>query len=163
MHEAPNALFPGSFDPPTLGHLDLIQRGVNLFGSLWVGVASNPHKEGLFTVEERISMIKEMTSDLAVEVSAIDGLVARAAHERGVTTLLRGIRSSADLDLEYPMAMTNRQLCDDLETVCLLTRASFSTLSSRLLREVYAAGGELPRFLTSSVHQALCKKYSNHE
>ena len=79
MHEAPNALFPGSFDPPTLGHLDLIQRGVNLFGSLWVGVASNPHKEGLFTVEERVFMIKEMTSDLAVEVSAIDGLVASAA------------------------------------------------------------------------------------
>jgi pantetheine-phosphate adenylyltransferase len=159
MAESPPVLFPGSFDPPTLGHLDLIQRGVDLFGKVWVGVAANPGKAALFSSEERVAMIETMTDGLEVEVSVIQGLVVEAARERGVSVLLRGVRGSTDLDLEYPMAMTNRELNAAMETVCLLARPEFSTISSRLLREVYEAGGELPRLLAPSVHTALREKF----
>ena len=159
MAESPRVLFPGSFDPPTLGHLDLIRRGVDLFGKLWVGVAANPGKVSLFSPEERVAMIETMTGGLGVEVSVIQGLVVNTARERGVSVLLRGVRASSDLDLEYPMAMTNRELNPEMETVCLLARPEYSTLSSRLLREVYEAGGELPRLLAPSVHDALREKF----
>ena len=159
MAESPPVLFPGSFDPPTLGHLDLIRRGVDLFGKVWVGVAANPGKAALFSSEERVAMIETMTDGLEVEVSVIQGLVVEAARERGVSVLLRGVRGSSDLDLEYPMAMTNRELNAAMETVCLLARPEFSTISSRLLREVYEAGGELPRLLAPSVHAALREKF----
>ena len=156
MPEAtPRALYPGTFDPVTLGHLDLIRRGVETFGSLLVSVANNNTKRPLFDVDERIAMIREQTAGMPVEVEYFRGLVVEHARRRGIPILLRGVRTVSDFEYEYQMAMTNRQLEADVETVFMMPSERYSYLSSRLIKEVYAAGGELRRFLPDAVHDRL--------
>lgn len=152
---APRALFPGSFDPPTLGHLDLIQRGVHLFGSLVVAVAENPNKKALFSAEERVDFLRTMCADLPVEVLAFTGLVVDLAQERSCSVLLRGLRSVTDFEFEAPMAQTNRRLAPQVESVFVMPSHDHAFVSSRLVREVYGAGGSLPEVLHPAVDQAL--------
>lgn len=158
MAEQPRALYPGTFDPPTLGHLDLIRRGVQLFGPLLVAVANNNTKQPLFTAEERIEMIRAEVSDLPVTVEYFRGLVVEHARERGIGVILRGVRTVSDFEYEYQMAMTNRQLESAVETAFVMPSEEYSYLSSRLIKEVYASGGELRRFLPDAVHDQLIER-----
>ena len=156
--DSPRALYPGTFDPVTLGHLDLIRRGVETFGSLVVSVADNNTKTPLFDAEERIAMIQEQVEGLPVEVEYFRGLVVEHARRRGIRVLLRGVRTVSDFEYEYQMAMTNRQLEADVETVFMMPNERYSYLSSRLIKEVYAAGGQLRRFLPDPVHDRLVER-----
>ena len=158
MAETPRALYPGTFDPPTLGHLDLIRRGVQLFGPLLVAVANNNTKAPLFSAEERVDMLRELVADLPVEVEYFRGLVIEHAHARGIEVLLRGVRTVSDFEYEHQMAMTNRVLENSIETVFVMPSEEYSYLSSRLIKEVYAAGGELQRFLPRSIHEKLLSR-----
>jgi len=156
--DSPRALYPGTFDPVTLGHLDLIRRGVETFGSLVVSVADNNTKTPLFNAEERIAMIQEQVEGLPVEVEYFRGLVVEHARRRGIRVLLRGVRTVSDFEYEYQMAMTNRQLEADVETVFMMPNERYSYLSSRLIKEVYAAGGQLRRFLPDPVHDRMVER-----
>ncbi|HJM39104.1 MAG TPA: pantetheine-phosphate adenylyltransferase [Planctomycetota bacterium] len=148
----PAALYPGTFDPVTRGHLDLIHRGLGLFGSLRVGVARNASKSPLFTAEERVDMIRAEVENLPeVTVESFGGLVVDYCKENGISTILRGVRTISDFEYEYQMALTNRTLDDGIETVFVMPSEEFSFVSSRLIKEVYAGGGDLERFLTSAV------------
>lgn len=153
---APRALYPGTFDPFTLGHLDLIARGRELFGSLLVGVAVNASKDPLFTEKERVAMIEREVAGLeGVEVAAFRGLVVDFCRERGIRTILRGVRTISDFEYEYQMALTNRTLDETVETVFVMPNEKYSFVSSRLIKEVYSAGGDLKRFLSPAVHDLL--------
>lgn len=156
----PRALYPGSFDPVTRGHLDLIRRGVETFGSLVVAVANNNTKTPLFSAEERIEMIRAEVADLPVQVEYFRGLVVEHASNRGISILLRGVRTASDFEYEFQMAMTNRVLESDIETVFMMPSEQYAYLSSRLIKEVYAAGGELRRFLPDAVHDRLVERLS---
>ncbi len=155
---SPRALYPGTFDPVTLGHLDLVRRGVEVFGPLHVAVAENAAKAPLFSVEERVAMLEAEVADLPVTVGVCRGLVVEYARSLGIPTLLRGVRTVTDFEYEYQMALTNRQLEPEVDTVFIMPKARFSFLSSRLIKEVYAAGGELARFLPEAVHRALIER-----
>ena len=163
MADQPRALYPGTFDPPTLGHLDLIRRGVDLFGPLLVAVANNNTKQPLFTAEERIAMIQAEVADLPVTVDYFRGLVVEHARERGIGVILRGVRTVSDFEYEYQMAMTNRQLEPAVETAFVMPSEEYSYLSSRLTKEVYASGGELRRFLPDAVHDQLIQRLRRSE
>jgi len=163
MADQPRALYPGTFDPPTLGHLDLIRRGVDLFGPLLVAVANNNTKQPLFTAEERIAMIQAEVADLPVTVDYFRGLVVEHARERGIGVILRGVRTVSDFEYEYQMAMTNRQLEPAVETAFVMPSEEYSYLSSRLIKEVYASGGELRRFLPDAVHDQLIQRLRRSE
>lgn len=152
---APRVLYPGTFDPVTLGHLDLIRRGLELFGSVLVAVADNPAKQPLFTAEERVAMLRAEVGGLAVEVERFRGLVVEHARARNVTVLLRGVRTISDFEFEYQMAMTNRELDAGVDTVFIMPSEAYAYVSSRLIKEVYASGGELRRFLPDRVHEIL--------
>ena len=157
--DAPTALYPGTFDPVTLGHLDLIRRGVRLFGSLVVAVARNDSKTPLFTVDERVAMLQEEVADLdGVTVETFRGLVVDYCRERSIPVILRGLRTISDFEYEYQMALTNRALNEDVETVFVMPSERFSYVSSRLIKEVYASGGDLERFLSPRVHQRLIQR-----
>lgn len=154
------ALYAGTFDPLTLGHLDLIRRGVRLFGALVVAVAVNRSKTPLFTVEERVDMIRQQVGDLPVQVVSFDTLVVDEARARGISILLRGVRTFTDFEYEYPMAMTNRHLDEEIESVFVMPNEDYAYVSSRLIKEVYAGGGEVRRFLPDAIHQALKAKFA---
>ena len=141
------ALYPGTFDPLTLGHLDLIRRGVDAFGALVVAIANNNTKTPLFSAEERMQMLRDETAGMPVEVEYFRGLVVEHARARGAGILLRGVRTVSDFEYEYQMAMTNRVLEQGVETVFMMPSEEYAYLSSRLIKEVYASGGELRRFL----------------
>ncbi len=138
------AVYPGSFDPITNGHLDLIARGAMLFDRLIVAVLRNTGKEPLFTAEERVAMLREVTCDyLNVEVDCFDGLLVDYAARKGATVLLRGIRAISDYEYELQMALMNRRLRPEIETVFLMAGEAFSFISSRLVKEVLALGGKI--------------------
>ncbi|MFZ0634492.1 MAG: pantetheine-phosphate adenylyltransferase [Candidatus Acidiferrales bacterium] len=131
------AMYPGSFDPVTNGHLDLIERGSKMFGRLIVAVLRNLDKEPLFNVSERLEMLRESTRSLAnVEVESFDGLLVHYARQREARVILRGIRAISDYEYELQMALMNRKLEPHIETVFMLPGEAYSFLSSRLVREV---------------------------
>ncbi|TAH34999.1 MAG: pantetheine-phosphate adenylyltransferase [Planctomycetota bacterium] len=159
VSQTPRALYPGTFDPITLGHLDLIRRGVDLFGSLCVAVARNDSKTPLFSVEERLDMIRAETRELpGVSVESFGGLVVEYCRLRGIPTILRGVRTASDFEYEFRMALTNRVLNEGVETVFVMPNESYAYLSSSLIKEVYSSGGDLTRFLTPSVHERLLRR-----
>ena len=138
------AIYPGSFDPITNGHLDLIQRGSRLFDRLIVSILRNERKEPLFSVEERAEMLREVVCDYPnVEVDSFDGLLVDYAASRSATVLLRGIRAISDYEYELQMALMNRRLCPGVETVFLMANEAFSFISSRLVKEVFSLGGNI--------------------
>ncbi len=144
MSARSTSIYPGSFDPPTNGHLDLIERGAKLFGHLVVAILRNENKASLFTVEERTEMLCAAVKHLRnVSVEAFDGLLVRFAAEKGARVILRGIRAVSDYEFELQMALMNRKLQPDLETVFMLPGEAYGYVSSRLVKEVYRLGGDV--------------------
>jgi pantetheine-phosphate adenylyltransferase len=150
------ALFPGTFDPPTNGHVDLIQRGSNLFEHLTVAVLNNPGKNPLFSVVERVEMLKEVTATLAnVSVATFDGLTVEFARRQGAAAILRGIRAISDYEYEFQMALMNRRLAPEIETVFLQPAGRYSFISSRMLKEVFSFGGDVTGLVPPNVLKRL--------
>jgi pantetheine-phosphate adenylyltransferase len=150
------AIYPGSFDPVTLGHLDIIRRSAALFPRLVVAVVGNPSKRPMFTADERVAMLIAELVDLGsgVEVTAFDGLLVDLCATLGVTTLVKGLRGAGDLEIELRMAQTNREI-GAVETVFLATAPERSHLASSFVREIARFGGRLDRAVPPAVEQAL--------
>jgi pantetheine-phosphate adenylyltransferase len=150
------AIYPGSFDPLTNGHLDLIERGSKIFDELIVAILRNPEKEPLFSLEERLEMIRAMTGEREnVRVDSFDGLMVDYALKVGATAVLRGIRAISDYEYELQMALMNRKLEPRLETVFMMPAETYSYLSSRLVREVATLGGSVRGLVPELVEDKL--------
>ena len=162
QHTGVVAIYPGSFDPITNGHLDVIERGSRLFDRLIVSVLRNEAKAPLFTVQERIDMLRETVSPYAnVEMDSFDGLLAEYAVKREAGAILRGIRAISDYENELQMALMNRRLQPGLETVFLLAGETFSFISSRLVKEVISLGGNISGLVPPLVEQRLRRRIQN--
>ncbi len=150
------AIYPGSFDPPTNGHLDLIQRGARIFDELVVAVLRNSDKTPLFTVDERVEMLRECTRHWPnVRVESFQGLLVDYAKKCGAQAVLRGIRAVSDYEYELQMAWMNRKLDSSLETVFMMPAGAYSYLSSKLVREIASLGGALGNLIPASVERRL--------
>jgi len=150
------ALYPGTFDPPTNGHVDLIQRGAKLFDHLTVAILNNREKNPLFTVEERVEMLKEVTGTLTnVSIATFEGLMVEFARKQGASAVLRGIRAISDYEYEFQMALMNRRLAPEIETVFLQPAGRYSFVSSRMLKEVFSFGGDVTGLVPPNVLKRL--------
>lgn len=159
---AVKALYPGTFDPPTNGHVDLIMRGARLFSHLTVAVLNNPGKNPLFNVEERVEMLREVTSSLDnVSVATFNGLMVEFARREGASAVLRGIRAISDYEYEFQMALMNRRLAPEIETVFLQPAGRYSFISSRMLKEVFSFGGEVTGLVPPNVLKRLRARMNN--
>jgi pantetheine-phosphate adenylyltransferase len=154
------AIYPGSFDPPTNGHLDLIERGSKIFDQLVVAILRNPEKTApLFTIEERVEMLREITRDASnVEVESFNGLLVDYAVRRQARVILRGLRAISDYENEMNMALMNRKLDPNLETVFMMPAVAYTFLSSRLVREVVQLGGDIRGLVPPVVEERLRTK-----
>ncbi len=149
-------LFPGSFDPPTLGHLDLCRRGLRLFGRLTVAVAENAGKHPLFTLQERLDLLERCLGGLeGLSITSFRGLVVDHARAHGHDILLRGLRDTQDFEYEYRMALTNRELAPEIETLFLMPSLEYTFTSSSLMKEILACGGDVSAFLPPEVLEVL--------
>jgi len=156
------AIYPGSFDPVTYGHIDLIKRAQEIFSEVTVAVAHNPQKKPLFSVKDRVAMLKKATADLkSVTIDDFDGLVIDYAREQKAHVLIRGLRMISDFEYEFQMALTNRKLNPHIETIFLMPQESFSYLSSKLLKEAASLGADLSFFVPDFIEKALKKKLRN--
>lgn len=154
------ALFPASFDPVTNGHLDLVHRARRVFTELVVGVAHNVAKKGTFPVEERTEMLESAIGDLpGVRVTAFEGLVVDYAREIGAGVVIRGLRANADFEYEFEMALMNRHLCPDLETLFLMTSQEFFYVSSSRLKEVVQFGADISEWVPPLVAKRMREKF----
>jgi pantetheine-phosphate adenylyltransferase len=153
------AIYPGSFDPLTNGHLSLIQRGLELFDRLIVGILVNPKKTPLFTIEERKQLIKDAVKDPRVEIEAFEGLLVEFARKKKVHVLLRGLRAVSDFEYEFQLANMNRKLRPDIETVFMMTGEDYFYISSNLVREVASLGGNVEGLVPPNVLDKLKAKF----
>jgi pantetheine-phosphate adenylyltransferase len=155
------AIYPGSFDPVTFGHLDLIERALHLFDELIVIVASNPAKKTLFSTEERVGFLKNALKHRPqVQVKAWEGLTVDLARREKSFALIRGIRATSDFDYEFQMALTNRKLAPRIDTVFLMPSESHFYLSSRLIKEIAQLGGDVTRYVPAPVAALIKKRFS---
>jgi pantetheine-phosphate adenylyltransferase len=155
------AIYPGSFDPVTNGHLDVIERASRLFDRLIVAIAHNDQKQATFSPEERLELIRPAVKNLAnVEVTSFDGLLVDFVKKRGGTVVIRGLRAVSDFEFEFQMALINRKLYADLETLFLTPKEEFTYLSSRLVKEVARLGGDTQYFVPHHVSQALKHRFT---
>ena len=146
------AVYPGTFDPITLGHLDIIRRGAHLVDRLVIGVTTNPSKEPMFTVAERMEIVTREVADIpGVTVVEFESLLMDFAESQGSSLILRGLRAVADFEYEYQMAGMNQQLNDDIETVFLMADVSLQPIASRLVKEIARYGGAIDKFVTPAV------------
>ena len=156
------AIYPGTFDPPTNGHIDLIQRGAKLFDHLTVAILSNLVKDPLFTVEERVEMLKEVTNSLEnVSIATFHGLMVEFARQQGASAVLRGIRAISDYEYEFQMALMNRRLAPEIETVFLQPAGRYSFVSSRMVKEVFSFGGDVSGLVPPNVLKRLRVRIKN--
>jgi pantetheine-phosphate adenylyltransferase len=153
------AIYPGSFDPPTLGHMDVLERAARLFERVVVAVGVNPTKQALLSQEERQRALIGATCGLAnVEVGAFEGLLVEYARSLGATAIVRGLRATSDFDYEFQIAITNRRLAPEIETVFLMTKWEHSFLSSSVVREVAQLGGDYAQFVPPAVAAVLAER-----
>lgn len=155
-HSKAIALYPGSFDPLTNGHIDLVARAARLFDNLILAVVHNPAKNPLFSVEERIEMLREVAAKYEnVEVDSFQGLLVNYAQRRNATVLIRGIRAISDYEYELQMALMNRRLQPEMETVFLMASEAYSFVSSRMVKEVYSLGGDVSGLIPATTLERL--------
>lgn len=153
------AICAGSFDPPTLGHLNIIERGLKIFDKLIIAVGINIDKQTTLTVEERIDLLQQLLkNEDQVEITTFDGLLVEFAKKKGCRTLLRGIRNMSDYEYESQMALANKALHPEIETVFMMTEGQYSHLSSTFIREILASGGSCQGMIHPLVEKALKKK-----
>lgn len=154
------AIYPGSFDPVTLGHLDIIRRSSKLVDHLIVGVLNNSGKSPLFSVDERVNMLKEVTSDLEnVEIISFSGLLVDFARKQQVQTIIRGLRAVTDFEYELAMSQTNRVVAPEVDTIFLNTSLKYAYLSSSMVKEVAMYGGDISKFIPEQVINQVYEKY----
>ena len=153
------AIYPGSFDPVTNGHLDIIKRAARVFDRVIVAVANNTSKDALFTISERVDMLKEVTKGIkGVEVETFDSLVVDYAKQKKINVLIRGLRMTSDFDYEFQVALTNRRLAEDIETVFLMPSEHVSFVSSSILKEVASLNADISSFVPKTVEEQLKKR-----
>jgi pantetheine-phosphate adenylyltransferase len=156
------ALYPGTFDPVTNGHTDIIDRALALFDRLIVAVAENPAKQTTFTVQERLELLRGVVGNNEhVEVTSFYGLTAHYAQKRNVAAIIRGLRAVSDFEYEFQMALMNRRLVPEVETVFLMPRGKYAYLSSTLIKDIAHFGGEVDLFVDKKVAEQLRKKLGN--
>jgi pantetheine-phosphate adenylyltransferase len=154
------AIYPGSFDPITNGHLDIATRAAKLFDKLVIGVFETPNKPLLFTTEERVELIRKSITDLPnIEVESFGGLTVNFARKVKARAMVRGLRMSADFEREFDMAMMTKKLYPELEFICLMSRVEYQFLSSSLLKEAASLGGDIHDLVPGHVAEALEKKF----
>ena len=145
-------VYPGTFDPITRGHMDIIRRGAKLVDRLVIGVTTNPSKSPMFTVEERLAMVRrEVGADSGIDVVAFDSLLMDFAERQGASVIVRGLRAVADFEYEYQMAGMNQQLNDRIETVFLMADVALQPIASKLVKEIALYGGDIGKFVTKAV------------
>ncbi|NOX97405.1 MAG: pantetheine-phosphate adenylyltransferase [Nitrospirae bacterium] len=153
------AIYPGTFDPVTYGHIDLIKRGASLFDRFIIAVAHSYDKKPLFSVEERVEMLKTVTGTMSgVEVDDFGGLLVNYVKGQGARVIVRGLRVISDFEFEFQMALTNRNLVPDIETVFMMTNESYSYFSSRIIKETVKLGAEVDKFVPPQVMEKLKEK-----
>jgi len=152
-------IYPGSFDPPTYGHLDLMNRAAKLFDTLVIAVARNNEKNATFSVPERVEMLEIITKDIPnVEVSSFEGLTVDFARERNAIALVRGLRVVSDFEYEITIAVANQKLNPDVDTMCLMPSENFLLVSSKIVREIAHFGGDVSHFVPPEVDERLQQK-----
>lgn len=153
------AVYPGSFDPPTMGHLDIIQRAARLFDELVVAIAVNAQKQPLFSLEERLQMLQECCAHLSnVRVATLEGLLAHFAQQIGACAIVRGLRAVSDFEYEFQMATMNRQLAPEIDTCFLMTHQQYAFLSSSIVKEVARLGGSVDGLVPPNVARRLAER-----
>jgi pantetheine-phosphate adenylyltransferase len=156
------AIYPGTFDPITHGHADIVRRASRLFGRIVVAVAESPKKEPSFSLDDRVRLARGALADLSnVEVLGFDMLLARFAREQGAAVILRGLRAVSDFEHEFQLAAMNRQLAPEVETIFLTPAEEYSFVSSSLVREIARLGGDVSNFVSPAVVQALAERYAD--
>jgi pantetheine-phosphate adenylyltransferase len=159
---AVKALYPGTFDPPTNGHIDLIHRGSLLFDHLLVAALVNPAKSPMFTLDERLEMLREVTAGIPnVSIGTFNGLMVDFAQQQGCSAVLRGIRAISDYEYEFQMALMNRRLAPEIETVFLQPAGRYSFVSSRMLKEISSLGGDVTGLLPPTVLRRMRARQGN--
>lgn len=160
MASGKKAIYPGSFDPVTNGHLDVIIRAARIFDHVVVAVANNTSKKGLFTIEQRVELLKKVTSSLKnVSVETFDTLIIEYARKRKINVLIRGLRMTSDFDYEFQIALTNRRLAEDIETVFLMPSEHVQFVSSSLLKEIASLDADISSFVPKVVERKLKEVY----
>lgn len=153
------AIYPGSFDPVTKGHLDILKNAAGIFDKVIIAVAHNGEKKGFLTVEERVKLIKASIENLDnVEVDAFDGLTIEYAKKIGAQVLIRGLRAVSDFEYEMQLSQTNSALCDEVKTVFLTTKPKYNFISSSTIKEILANGGDISKFVPEPVYEYLTKR-----
>ena len=154
------AVYPGSFDPVTLGHYDIIVRSAQIMDRLVIGVLHNGAKHPLFSIEERVEMLKSVTADLAnVEIQCFDGLTIEFARQNHANVMIRGLRAVTDFEYELQLAQTNRVIAPEIDTMFLATSLKYSYLSSSIVKEVASLGGDISEFLHPQIAERVLAKY----
>ena len=156
---AVSAMYPGTFDPITLGHEDLVRRASRLFDKVVVAIAANPGKEPMFSLDERVALAKAVLKDFdGVEVTGYDGLTVNFAKDNGLRVIVRGLRAISDFEYEFQLANMNRHLTDEVETAFLTPTETYTYISSSLVREIAALGGDISEFVSPAIRQALLER-----
>ncbi|HEY4757508.1 MAG TPA: pantetheine-phosphate adenylyltransferase [Chthoniobacterales bacterium] len=153
------AIYPGSFDPVTNGHLDVIERACTLFDKVVVAVAINDQKQPLFTAEERLAMLRKAVTNETVQFAPMQGLLVEFAASQNAHAVVRGLRAISDFEFEFQMALMNRKLDPDIETIFLMPKEEYTYLSSRIVKEIARLGGDVSAFVPPPVAEALAKKF----